>query len=287
MVVAAAAVGSTSGRCRPEAERHSAAARREHSATGAVVIGAVATGAVVIGAGVIGAAGVGAAGIGAAPMANPFLSADLVFRSSTGIPITGTIRTVTNTIITASPVTATATTAIQGTATTATKGTATAATKGTTATTNGTATAATKGTATAIPGYRKSDRRRRDAANKWRLVQKLLLFEFARVLVRFDHVASSIVNANHGIMWSAVEFCVSDCIADCIWPGVTTAARMAAHLRLDRLRDGPCAGEPRKRGCRKPRSIESITIRLPSEFLKPVLHSLLFQAASIFANQRS
>ena len=30
-----------------------------------------------------------------------------------------------------------------------------------------------------------------------------------------------------------------------------------------------------------------ITIRLPSEFLKLVRHSLLFQAASIFANQRS
>jgi hypothetical protein len=26
------------------------------------------------------------------------------------------------------------------------------------------------------------------------------LFELARVLVRFDHVASIIVNANHGIM---------------------------------------------------------------------------------------
>ena len=79
-------------RCRPEAERHSAAA-----ATGAVATGVAVT--------------------------NSSLPVDLVLRSSTGIPLTGTIRT--------------ATTAIKGTATaTAIKGTATTAT-------------ATKGTATA------------------------------------------------------------------------------------------------------------------------------------------
>ena len=74
-------------RCRPEAERHSAAA-----AIGAVAIGAAVT--------------------------NSSLPVDMVLRSSTGIPLTGTIRT--------------ATTAIKGTATaTATKGIATAtATKG-------------------------------------------------------------------------------------------------------------------------------------------------------------
>ena len=166
---------------------------------------------------------IGAAVIGAA--ANSSLRVDLVFRSSTGIPITGTVRTVTNTVITASPLTATATTAtqataitvtqgtaitaIKGTATTATKGTtvttkgiapaatkdttattkgiapaatkdttattkgiAPAATKDTTATTKDIATAATKDTATAISGYKKRDRYRRDAANKWRLVRK-------------------------------------------------------------------------------------------------------------------
>jgi hypothetical protein len=73
---------------------------------------------------------------------------------------------------------------------TETKGIATAAaTKGTTATIKGIATAATKGTAmaetegtaTAITGYRKSNRYRGGAANKWRLVQKLLLFEIVRV----------------------------------------------------------------------------------------------------------
>jgi hypothetical protein len=79
-------------RCRPEAERHSAAA-----ATGALATGAVATGAAVTGAAVT----------------NSSLPVDMVLRSSTGIPLTGTIRT--------------ATTAIKGTATaTATKDIATA-----------------------------------------------------------------------------------------------------------------------------------------------------------------
>jgi hypothetical protein len=40
--------------------------------------------------------------------------------------------------------------------------------------------AETEGTATAITGYRKSDRYRRDAANKWQLVQKLLVAKIAR-----------------------------------------------------------------------------------------------------------
>jgi hypothetical protein len=53
----------------------------------------------------------------------------------------------------------------------------------------GTAMAETEGTATAITGYRKSNHYRGDAANKWRLVQKLLLFEIVRVLMRCDHVA--------------------------------------------------------------------------------------------------
>jgi hypothetical protein len=207
------AVG-TPCRGRPEEERHSAAAHQEHSVTGAVVTGAVVTGMAAIGAVAIGMAAIGAAVIGAAT--NSSLPVDLVFRSSTGIPITGTIRMV----ITASPLTATAITAVKGTATTAIKGTTaikatalTTATKGTTATTKDTtaatkgiapaatkdtATATTKGTATAITGYRKNARYRRDAANKWRLVQKLH-FEIVRVLVRFDQFASVIVNANHRI----------------------------------------------------------------------------------------
>ncbi len=109
----------------------------------------------------------------------------------------------------ATPTLATAIPAATATAT-ETKGIATAAaTKGTTATTKGIATAAatkgtamaeTEGTATAITGYRKSDRYRGDAANKWRLVQKLRLFELARVVVRFNHVSHVIVNANHCLM---------------------------------------------------------------------------------------
>jgi len=46
------------------------------------------------------------------------------------------------------------------------------------------------------------------------------LFELARLFVRLDHLASSIVNADDGIMWTAVEFHVSDCIDTCIWPSI-------------------------------------------------------------------
>jgi len=141
----------------PEAERHSVGAHRGHTATGAVVIGGlvvigavaigmVATGMVAIGAAVIGGlVAIGAVATGAAT--NPFLSEDLVFPSSTGIPITVTIRTatvrtpmgtgmtlptVTAMIITALPLTGTDTTAVKATATavkatgTATKATGTA-----------------------------------------------------------------------------------------------------------------------------------------------------------------
>jgi len=40
------------------------------------------------------------------------------------------------------------------------------------------------------------------------------LFEIALVFVRLDHVARFIVNADHGIMSSAVGFGVIDYIAD-------------------------------------------------------------------------
>jgi hypothetical protein len=36
------------------------------------------------------------------------------------------------------------------------------------------------------------------------------------VLVRLDHVASLIVNANHGIVWLASMFRVPDCVADSV-----------------------------------------------------------------------
>jgi hypothetical protein len=37
------------------------------------------------------------------------------------------------------------------------------------------------------------------------------------VLVRFDHVAIIIVNANHSIIRPAVKLRVADCITDCVW----------------------------------------------------------------------
>src|SRR5438876_127802 len=39
--------------------------------------------------------------------------------------------------------------------------------------------------------------------------------EIARVLVRLDHIARFIVNANHSIVRSAVKLCVADCCATC------------------------------------------------------------------------
>jgi hypothetical protein len=38
------------------------------------------------------------------------------------------------------------------------------------------------------------------------------LFEIARFLVRFNHVASLIVNANHGVMRSTAKLRVTDCV---------------------------------------------------------------------------
>jgi len=46
------------------------------------------------------------------------------------------------------------------------------------------------------------------------------LFELAPVLVRFYHVASGIVNANHGIMRAAAVHRVSDCILNRIQSGI-------------------------------------------------------------------
>jgi hypothetical protein len=40
------------------------------------------------------------------------------------------------------------------------------------------------------------------------------LFELALVLVRLDHVACIIINADHGIMLPAVTHCISDCVRD-------------------------------------------------------------------------
>ena len=44
----------------------------------------------------------------------------------------------------------------------------------------------------------------------------LRLFEIASVLVRFDHVARFIVNANHSTVRPATKRRVFDCIANCV-----------------------------------------------------------------------
>jgi hypothetical protein len=49
----------------------------------------------------------------------------------------------------------------------------------------------------------------------------LPLFEIARVLVRFDHVASVIVNANHGAMRAAAMLRIINCIGDLFVPQAT------------------------------------------------------------------
>jgi hypothetical protein len=53
------------------------------------------------------------------------------------------------------------------------------------------------------------------------------------LLVRLDHVASFIVNVDHGIMRTAAMHRVADCIAD----RRTTADPTAAHQKSDRRRD--------------------------------------------------
>jgi hypothetical protein len=50
--------------------------------------------------------------------------------------------------------------------------------------------------------------------------ETLRLFELALVLVRLDHVASRIINANHSIVRAAVMLRAADCIADRIRPVV-------------------------------------------------------------------
>jgi len=53
------------------------------------------------------------------------------------------------------------------------------------------------------------------------------------VLVRLDHVASRILDANHSTMWAAVIRRVSDCIAGCAWlavPQPTEWQRTENHI---------------------------------------------------------
>ncbi len=63
-----------------------------------------------------------------------------------------------------------------------------------------------------------------------RVTKNLRLFELGRVLVRLDHVASFIVNANHSAMRAAEELCVADRVVDSV--------RSAIFCRLSISRDG-------------------------------------------------
>ena len=65
----------------------------------------------------------------------------------------------------------------------------------------------------------------------------LRLFEIARVLVRFDHVASVIVNANHGIMRTAIKLRVSNCVRVFRVPQATEWQRIVKPLQNATLLD--------------------------------------------------
>ena len=57
----------------------------------------------------------------------------------------------------------------------------------------------------------------------------LWFFELALVLVRFDHVASRIVNADHGMMGTAAVLRVVDCVRGRVRSGIPQTA-LRQHL---------------------------------------------------------
>src|SRR6266436_1540970 len=75
----------------------------------------------------------------------------------------------------------------------------------------------------------------------------LPLLKIALVLVRFRHVASVIVNANHGIMRAAEKLCVANLRCWLRLARHTRDHRMAAHRRLDQRRVYLCGVALRKR----------------------------------------
>jgi len=56
--------------------------------------------------------------------------------------------------------------------------------------------------------------------------------KIALVLVRLDHVARIIVNANHGVMRTAEKLCVSDCIADYVSLALPLAISSSAVVEI-------------------------------------------------------
>jgi hypothetical protein len=75
----------------------------------------------------------------------------------------------------------------------------------------------------------------------------LRLFEIACVLVRLDHVARFIVNANHSVMWAAIMHRVADGVASRARSTITKPGRTAAHRKSDRRRDDLCGAGLGKR----------------------------------------
>ena len=53
----------------------------------------------------------------------------------------------------------------------------------------------------------------------------LWFFEFSRVLVRLDHVARFIINANHGATRSAAMLRIFDCARNYVWPAPRVSLR--------------------------------------------------------------
>ena len=60
------------------------------------------------------------------------------------------------------------------------------------------------------------------------------LSEIAFVLVRLDHVARFIVNANHSIMSAAAMLCVVHCVADCVWFTVARQSKWRFDRKINR-----------------------------------------------------
>jgi len=56
-----------------------------------------------------------------------------------------------------------------------------------------------------------------------RVTKNLRLFELARVVVRLDHRASFIVNANHSMVRAAEKLGVADCVVDRVWLAIPQA----------------------------------------------------------------
>jgi hypothetical protein len=61
-------------------------------------------------------------------------------------------------------------------------------------------------------------------------------FELARVLVCFDHVASFIENANHGMMRATEKLCVVNCVRGVEIPQATEWQRIGNQINAARAR---------------------------------------------------